>query len=189
LDKASLRASARAMRKAIAPEDRASRSLRIAEHALALPELAKARAVGVYASFGSEVDTTPIVRALLARGMLVAVPTTRGDRLVFVRLQHPWALERGPKGAPEPRQPWTEVDGESLAVVFVPGLLFGKDGSRLGMGGGHYDRFLRAHPTPLRVGLAFSEQVVDSAATEEHDEGVDVLVTEAGRQRTGRPAD
>lgn len=182
------RAQARAARKAIPPEVRAAKSARIAEHALALPELSRAKRVGCYASFGSEVDTAPILRALLAKGVFVAVPATVGEHIRFARLQHPWAIVPGPHKAPEPRQPWSEVDGESLEVVLIPGLRFGRDGSRLGMGGGHFDRFLHDHPTPLRVGLAFSEQVADAVATEEHDEGVDVLITEDGRQRIGRKA-
>lgn len=189
VDKAALRARARAARRAIPPEARAERSRRIAEHALALPELERARVVGCYVSVGSEVETTLILRALLAKGVLVAVPVTEGDELRFVRLDHPWALSPGAHNVPEPRQPWTRVDGERLEVVFVPGLLFGRDGARLGNGGGHFDRFLANHPTPLRVALAFREQLVDTVPhLEAHDQGMDVLVTDDGRMRAGRPA-
>lgn len=184
-----MRARARATRRAIPPDVRASRSERIREHVLALPELARARAVGCYVSVRSEVDTNLLLRELLVRGKIVAVPVTQGDRLRYVRLDHPWTLAPGAHGIPEPRQPWTEVAGESMDVVIVPGVAFGRDGSRLGNGGGHFDRFLAQHPTPLRVGLAFSEQVHPHVPGEEHDQGVDVLVTEEGRTRIGRPAD
>lgn len=189
VDKAALRAQARASRRAIPPEARAERSRRIVEHALALPELERARVVGCYVSVGSEVETTMLLRALLAKGALLAVPVTQGDELRFVRLDHPWALAPGAHNVPEPRQPWTMVDGERLEVVFIPGLLFGRDGARLGNGGGHFDRFLAHHPTPLRVALAFREQIVDTLPhLEAHDQGMDVLVTDEGRVRAGRPA-
>lgn len=184
-----MRAQARAARRALSPAAREEASARIREHALSLPELSRARRVGCYVSVGTEVDTRILLRALLVANKVVAVPVTLGDRLQFVRLDHPWALvEGGAHGIPEPRQPWTEVDGESMDVLFVPGLLFGRDGSRLGMGGGHFDRFLHAHPTPLRVGLAFSSQLVDAIPLETHDEAMDVLITETGRVRIGRPA-
>lgn len=186
VDKAALRAQARAARRAILPEVRQRKSERVREHALALPELARARAVGCYVSVGSEVDTSLLLRALLAKGVLVAVPVVDGERLRFVRLDHPWTFVEGAHRVPEPRQPWTVIDGEQLDVVCVPGLRFGRDGSRLGSGGGHFDRFLAAHPTPLRVGLAFAEQVVDTVPTEGHDQGMDALVTDEGRQRIGR---
>lgn len=186
--KAELREEARAARRAIAPEERLEKAARIREHALALPELERARTVGCYVSVGTEVDTTLLLRALLLREKRVAVPVMDGDRMQFVRLQHPWALVPGPRNVPVPRQPWEEISGDQLDVVFVPGLRFGRDGTRLGQGGGHFDRFLRQNVNPLRVGLAFGEQLVDSVPSEAHDEGMDVLVTESGRIRIGRPA-
>lgn len=187
-DKATLRASARAARKSIPPEAREERSERIRQHAAALPELARARVVGCYVSVGSEASTKLLLRELLLKDKVVAVPAILGDEMRFVRLQYPWGLAPGAHGIPEPLQPWEEVPGESIEVLFVPGLRFGRDGSRLGSGKGYYDRFLHAHPTPLRVGLAFAAQVDDSVPTDEHDEAMDVLVTEEGRQRIGRPA-
>jgi len=186
-EKEQLRAEARERRRAIPEAEREALSERIAEHALALPELSRGGAAGAYASMGSEVSTSLLLRGLLAKGLRVAVPVTEGDELRFVQVIHPWALVPGPRGVPIPRQPWTEVDEPS--VVFVPGILFGRDGSRLGQGGGHFDRWLEAHPRALRVGLAFAAQLVDRVpVTEPHDQGMDVIVTEEGRLRIGRPA-
>ena len=187
MDKAKLRLDARAARRAIPPEARADKSARIMEHALAIPELAKARAVGTYVSVGSEVDTSLLIRALFAKGMPIAVPLTLGDDLLFARLNHPWALAPGAHGIPEPRSPWEEMRGDELDLLFVPGLRFGRNGTRLGNGGGHFDRYLVAHPKPLRIGLAFSEQLVDDVPHEEHDQGMDVVITELGRVRAMRP--
>ncbi|HVM46010.1 MAG TPA: 5-formyltetrahydrofolate cyclo-ligase [Candidatus Thermoplasmatota archaeon] len=188
MDKRELRAQARAARRALPPETRAALSARIREHALALPELGRARAVGCYVSVRSEVDTRDLLRALFARGVVLAVPVTLGDQLVFARLNHPWALAPGPHDIPEPRQPWEEVRGDDLDVIIVPGLRLGRDGSRLGNGGGHFDRFLAAHPKALRVALAFGVQLADSVATDPHDQAMDVIVSEEGRLRLGRPA-
>lgn len=176
--KALLRAEARLVRRRIDPAERAARSERIVERVLALPEVRGARTMGAYASAGSEVETTLLLRGLLAKGVRVAVPVTDGDALRFVRLQHPWALVPGPRNVPVPRQPWEEVAGDELDVVVVPGLRFGRDGSRLGQGGGHFDRFLAQHAGPRRVALAFAAQVVDALSVEPHDQGMDVLVTE-----------
>lgn len=188
MSKSKLRHEARAIRRAIPPEARAAKSERILEHLRALPELARAKAVGCYASRGSEVETTLLLRELLARGVVVALPVTLGEHLVYARLNHPWALEPGAHGISEPRRPWEEVSGEELDVIVVPGLRFGRDGSRLGNGGGHFDRYLAAHPKALRVALAFSEQLVDAVHVEPHDQGMDVVITEEGRVRAGRAA-
>ncbi|HET6403976.1 MAG TPA: 5-formyltetrahydrofolate cyclo-ligase [Candidatus Thermoplasmatota archaeon] len=188
MDKAQLRAQAREARRALTPEERQERSDRIRAHVLALPELARARAVGCYVSVRSEVDTGLLLRELFARGIVVAVPVTLGESLVFARLNHPWALAPGAHGVPEPRRPWEEVPGDELDIILVPGVQFGRDGSRLGNGGGHFDRYLAAHPKALRVGLAFAVQLVDRLDTEAHDQAMDLVVTEEGRVRTGRPA-
>lgn len=186
MQKPASRAQARAARRAIDPATREALSARIAEHVLALPELGRARAVGCYVSVRSEVGTRELLRELFARGIVVAVPVTVGDELVFARLNHPWTLAPGAHDIPEPRQPWEEVRGEELDVLIVPGLRFGRDGSRLGNGGGHFDRYLARHPKALRVGLAFGAQLVERLDTEPHDQGMDVVVTEEGRLRMGR---
>jgi 5-formyltetrahydrofolate cyclo-ligase len=182
------REEARVARRAISAALREESSARIFEHVLRIPEILHARAVGCYVSVGSEVDTRLLLRALLAKAIRVAVPVTLGSQLHFVRLDHPWVLEPGAHGIPEPRQPWHDVSGDELGAIIVPGLRFGRDGTRLGNGGGHFDRYLIAHPKPLRIALAFSEQVVDGLATETHDQGMDVIVTEEGARRTRRPS-
>ena len=189
MPKSALRTHAREIRRAIPPDARAERSDRIREHVLALPEVAKARGIGCYVSVRSEVETTFLLRELFVRDVKLAVPVTLGEHLLFAELTHPWSLAPGAHGIPEPRQPWSELHADELDVIIVPGLQFGRDGSRLGNGGGHFDRYLAAHPKPLRVGLAFAAQVVESVAVKEaHDQGMDVVITEEGRVRTGRPA-
>ena len=70
------------------------------------------------------------------------------------------------------------VAPDALAAVAVPGLAFGRDGSRLGYGGGFYDQAL-AETAALRVGVAGSWALVDAVPTEPHDARLDAVVTEA----------
>ena len=67
---------------------------------------------------------------------------------------------------------------EEVSVILVPGLAFTRNGSRLGRGAGFYDRFLDAHPAALRLGVAFSEQILESLPEEEWDERVDIILTD-----------
>jgi len=69
---------------------------------------------------------------------------------------------------------------EQVGVILVPGLAFGRNGSRLGRGAGFYDRFLNAHPHALRVGIAFSDQMLDALPEDPHDQRMDILLTDAG---------
>ena len=62
-------------------------------------------------------------------------------------------------------------------IVVVPGVAFSADGHRLGMGGGYYDRFL-SQSECLRIVLAYETQLVDTIPRVNHDEPVDLIVTE-----------
>lgn len=82
-----------------------------------------------------------------------------------------------------PREPAgaAPVDPGEVEVVVTPGLAFDRAGRRLGYGGAHYDRFLdRLRPDAVRVGIAFTAQLVDEVPAGPRDRRVQVVVTEAG---------
>jgi 5-formyltetrahydrofolate cyclo-ligase len=176
--KAEARLLARARRKAIPPPQRAAKEARIRDAALALPEVADARVLAVYVAVQSEVGTRGLVDALLAQDKRVAVPVvTPPGEMRLAELSSPDDLAPGAHGIPEPRPPRVLLDDAD--AILVPGLLFTKDGHRLGQGGGYFDRLLARMPGAVRVGLAFDEQVVDKLPIEVHDEPMDVIVTDA----------
>ncbi len=180
--KRAVRARALAARDALPPDARAALSERVCTRALALPELAGATTVMLFASFRTEVDTGPLIRACLARGAVVALPRIAGPRLLeAVRVADPVRdLEPGTWGIPEPRAGLPVADPGIIDLAFVPGAAFSAAGGRCGYGGGFYDAFLPRlrRGTPL-VGLAFETQVLDDVPCEPHDLAVDVVVTEA----------
>jgi 5-formyltetrahydrofolate cyclo-ligase len=72
-----------------------------------------------------------------------------------------------------------DVDPATLDAVVVPGLAFTPDGTRLGQGGGHFDRFLvRLRADCLTIGVCYAEQLVDQLPTSELDVHVDRVVTD-----------
>ena len=67
-------------------------------------------------------------------------------------------------------------------VLILPGVAFDRQGLRLGFGGGYYDRVL-GHPllaASLRVGMAFSWQVIKALPQQLWDCHVNALCTEEG---------
>lgn len=60
---------------------------------------------------------------------------------------------------------------------FVPGVGFDLNGARLGRGKGYYDRYLEGHDG-LKIGLAWSEQIVEKIPVESHDCHMDFIITE-----------
>jgi len=64
-------------------------------------------------------------------------------------------------------------------VILVPGVAFSPGKVRLGYGGGFYDRFLAASDA-LKIGVAFSCQVLPELPAEAHDVRMDAIITENG---------
>lgn len=73
-----------------------------------------------------------------------------------------------------------------VQVVLVPALAMGRDGTRLGQGGGYYDRVLAdlesaaaaaGRPAPLTVALVYDSEVFDTVPTGPHDMPVDRLIS------------
>ncbi len=62
-------------------------------------------------------------------------------------------------------------------IFIVPGLGFTADGHRLGRGRGYYDRYLGSR-TGVRIGICFHEQLLSELAVGEHDQVMDIVVTD-----------
>lgn len=186
--KVALRATIRRQR-----QQRAER--RLAEHAeslrdkvLELESIRKAGCVSVYASRPHEPGTLPLIDALHERGIRVLIPLL-GDGL-----QRGWGvyagaadlIERAPGRPPEPSTEFLPSDALSEAdVVIVPALAVDTTGTRLGQGGGWYDRALVdvRDDVPI-VALTFAGEVRDATAEplprEDHDVRVHGVITPEG---------
>ena len=181
IDRNLLRQTYRAHRDALPPEDRRTKSLQICEHLLRHPLLQGARRVALFASIGSEVDTSHALASLRAAGVACALPRVvqRHGPLEFAWAAEGAQLQAGALGVLEPAGP--PVPLASLDVVLVPGLVFDRQLHRLGYGKGYYDRTLAAY-TGRTVGLAFALQVVEQLPVQAHDVPLHALATEAGMQ-------
>ncbi|MET7288642.1 5-formyltetrahydrofolate cyclo-ligase [Streptomyces sp. NPDC005573] len=168
---------------------------RLAEQALALPELARARTVAAYVSVGAEPGTPALLEALRARGVRVLLPALLpDDDLDWGEYTGPGCLARVRHGG---RMELSEPSGARLGpgavtaadVVLLPGLAVDGRGMRLGRGGGSYDRVLarleRAHAHPALVVLLYDTEVVGRVPAEAHDRPVQAVVTPSGVRRFG----
>jgi 5-formyltetrahydrofolate cyclo-ligase len=62
--------------------------------------------------------------------------------------------------------------------VVVPALAVGRDGTRLGRGGGYYDRALaHARPDAVLVAVVFDEELLEGVPAGPHDRRVTAVVT------------
>lgn len=152
-------------------------SQRIRERTLELPTIREAKAVFVFVSFGSEVDTHPLIDALLADGKSVAVPRIVDDTTIrAVTVRGLDDLEEGRWGILAPRDDAPTAEPPEAAIV--PGVAFTERRDRLGHGRGYYDRWLADNAGAVTIALGFELQIVPEIPVEAHDRPVDYLVTE-----------
>jgi 5-formyltetrahydrofolate cyclo-ligase len=184
--KRAARQAAIARRDAMPEPERVEAGRRAVERFLALEELATARTVAAFWSFGSEVPTPPLLEALHGRGIRVALPRIAGSDLELRTWVPGDPMVLAAFGAREPAGGSPVALGE-VDVVCTPGVVFDHDGRRVGYGGGFYDRLFDAMgPRAVRVAIAFDLQVVGGPLPEgSFDRRVDAIVTSSRVLRTG----
>jgi 5-formyltetrahydrofolate cyclo-ligase len=135
--------------------------------------IGKSRAIGLYRPMGGEPDPQPLVAHY--NGVTSLPALSAGAMMTFRRWSH---------GDPLVASPWHDHQPPDTADIVVPDLiiipLLGFDAAlnRIGQGGGHYDRYLAAHPHAVRIGLAWEGQRVDSIDVRPWDVPLDALLTE-----------
>ncbi|BCV22713.1 5-formyltetrahydrofolate cyclo-ligase [Moorella sp. Hama-1] len=181
--KKQLRKEIIARRNSLTAADREEKSALITRRVLALPVWRQARIIMCYVSFGSEVNTFPLIQAALEQSKRLAVPLCQpeGQSLLAAEiLDFPGDLCPGTWGILEPRpEALRPVAPELLDLVLVPGVAFDRSGNRLGYGAGYYDRFLATlRPGARTIALAFTEQIVTDVYPQAHDRPVDMVITD-----------
>lgn len=76
-----------------------------------------------------------------------------------------------------PADPERAVDAEQITGCIIPGLAFDKTGTRLGRGGGFYDRFLQNFKG-LKLGVTFEPGLTKEALPRKsHDQHMNIVVS------------
>lgn len=150
--------------------------------------------VAVYLAGPTEVDLQPWIDLALLDGVALYAPViapTQGQ-MAFYPLTSTTTLNANRFNLKEPEieNGVQAVDSSLLDVALVPLLAFDDHGSRLGMGGGYYDRYFandaglhagNNHKRPLIIGIAYDVQrATGPLVTEPWDIRLNAVVTESG---------
>ncbi|PID98730.1 5-formyltetrahydrofolate cyclo-ligase [Candidatus Saccharibacteria bacterium] len=153
--KDALRRELLARRSSLRPREVKAASAQLAARVQSAADWSVVRSVHIYDSLPhlGEVETRPIIDWLAAKQPHVTVTIGQAaSNAVF----------------PE----------EEFDVIFVPVVGFDREGFRLGMGGGWYDRWLAAQPQAQKIGLAYAWAELPHLPHEAHDIPLDCVVTE-----------
>ncbi|MBQ0936593.1 5-formyltetrahydrofolate cyclo-ligase [Ideonella paludis] len=141
----------------------------------------KEQTIGAYWPIKGEFDALPALYrwSEAAEGRRIGLPVINREtkQLTF----HVWypgcPMEDDAYGIPKPK----DTEAFHPELLLVPCVGFGPGGTRLGYGGGFYDRTLAAlQPAPSTVGVGYSHGYVPWLEPEPHDMPLDALLTEEG---------
>jgi len=178
-NKAEIRGRYLEIRNQIPSDERAKKAAAIRKKLEELDEFRDAEHILFYYATGSEVDTIPMINKwikekriylprLISPRDFIALPFSNFEALAKNQFQIP---------EPMPHEAEKRFEGK-LDLVIVPGVAFGKDGSRLGMGKGFYDRYLAGLKDLPRIGLAYEDQMLDRLPKEDYDENINIIITD-----------
>lgn len=144
-----------------------------------LAQITPGASIGLYHAATDEAPASHYAGFFHERGHALALPrlASRDAAMDFARHSDPHGesdLLPGPFGM---LQPGADADPVVPNVLFVPLVGFTARGGRLGHGGGHYDRWLAAHPETVAIGLAWDCQLIEALPQEPHDAMLDAVVT------------
>lgn len=175
-EKDRLRQKAKRLRRETSEKERRVWDQKLAEQILSMDCWQPGDCVYCYISVRNEAGTERLLREFWNRKIQVAVPRVRGKEMDFYYISGMEDLEPGAMGIPEPREGCRKA-AEPGAPVIVPGVAFGQDFSRLGYGGGYYDRFFEREPDHLKIGICYEFQLETELPSEKFDVKMDVIVT------------
>ena len=180
-EKITLRKVLRQQRAQLTREQVTAAAAAVARQILACDAFCKAKSVMGFLAFGKELGVDAVLAAALAMGKTVAVPHIVSDTsFVAVRLNNLQDFDLDRYGIRTVRPPLELIEPGELDLVLVPGVAFGRDGSRMGMGAGYYDRFLPRAKQAVTMGVAYDCLLQASLPTDEHDVKMQYLVSESG---------
>jgi 5-formyltetrahydrofolate cyclo-ligase len=193
-EKSLLRASCYARRSAVGAKAAAAAANEVAGRAASEIDLSALAitpdtVVSAYWPLAGELDPRPALKALGGRGAKLALPRVvgPGQPLAF----HLWRPDDPLiEGRFRVMEPAADSPQATPDILLVPLLAFDSACRRLGHGKGYYDRTLaklrRATPGPIAIGVAFAAQEVARVPTNEHDQTLDMVITEQGVRKPAR---
>ena len=141
--------------------------------------------IGLYLANDGEIDLAPVIDKCRDQKIAISLPVidTTQPTMHFADWRDGQSLVDNKFGIAEPKQgqavPLSEHD-----LILVPLVAFDSNGNRIGMGGGYYDRLFQTDEanlskSPLRVGVAFQFQQLESIKAQVWDKALDGIITEA----------
>ena len=182
-----IRKQLRVKRRSLSPQLQLSASERLASYLCKKSVFINAQKIGFYIANDGEIDPAELMTSaknLNKQCFLPIVGPNKTNNLYFGPFDANTKLKPNRYGILEPSlDEGKTVFARSLDVLFMPLVGFDRQGNRIGMGGGYYDRALafmkeQENPSLTLVGLAHSIQEVSQISSQSWDIPLHLIATE-----------
>ncbi|MCG7490592.1 5-formyltetrahydrofolate cyclo-ligase [Vibrio sp. Of14-4] len=175
----------RQKRNQLNPDEQSQAAIALTRHFLSLSELEQAQHIALYLSADGEVGTSLLIQELQRLGKDIYLPVIHpfsAGHLLFLSYDESTSMVSNRYNISEPKLKKNKIiPVEQLDIICTPLVAFDKQGHRLGMGGGYYDRTLepwfRSQSGPKPIGLAHNCQEVDQLPVESWDVPLPKILT------------
>lgn len=138
-----------------------------------------AKRVALYRAVRGEVPVDGLAEALMAKGVKCCFPRVENGDMVFCDCSSlsDGEFEVSSYGIREPRSSKAAVDPQGIDVVVLPAVAYNEEGTRLGMGGGFYDRYIGScgADRPYLLGICYEFQICSDVPSTEQDISADFI--------------
>ncbi|WP_286729670.1 5-formyltetrahydrofolate cyclo-ligase [Acinetobacter sp. UBA1297] len=180
----SLRRSLRSQRRQVSIFEHRQSEQKVLTHLIKMPRFQHADKIGIYLNAFGEIHTRKIIEYCFKKGKKVYLPMicNMNQKLVWVSISRDQYRNQcfayHPLGMKEPMA-GRGCNVTVLDLILMPLLACDSSGTRIGMGGGYYDRTLaQAAQYPYRLGLAHDFQFIPlRLKREKWDQPLNALVT------------
>lgn len=180
--KEAVRRACKAQRAALSVADCNTWTTLLTDRIVNSPEYISANTIMAYLAMPKEANLDDVIRHALEHGKSVYVPVcTDKTTMIAVRLKSLESITRGVLNIRIPSEPYEVINPHDLDLILVPGAGFDRQGGRMGMGNGYYDRFLKELSPSTFMGVCWTVQLWETPIPMEAlDQRMSKIVTEQG---------
>lgn len=175
-----------ASRKALDPQLKKAMDEKICRSLISLAAYRYADVLLVYYPMPDEIDIKEFIKHAWSDGKSIAFPRCRRENrsMTFhIVSSFDELSEDGMFGIPEPLPGLPVYNPENSrlqqSACIVPAVIYDREGYRIGYGKGYYDRYLPLF-SGSRIGVCYSNFIINKVPRGKYDLAVNVLVTERG---------
>lgn len=142
-------------------------------------KLGSAKRIALYRSFNGEVPVDGLAEYFISKGIKCCFPRIENDAMVFCDCEslNDSEFTKSSIGIKEPVSSKPAVDPKDIDVVVLPAVAYNEEGTRLGMGGGFYDRFIGSlgSDRPYLLGICYEFQICSDVPGTDNDISADFI--------------